>query len=102
MALCQGGGATGLSSEYKEVGYREPYVHHFPDGNATIARLIVRKLIPSVALGETQEDIVTAEFDYSQLDKSGSSTRIRLSSPVVNVSHDGLVETAPKSEGHLC
>ena len=91
-----GWGATGLSSEYKEVGYREPYVHHFPDGNATIARLIVRKLIPSVAPGETQEDIVTAEFDYSQLDKSGSSTRIRLSSPVVNVSHDGLVETAQK------
>ena len=33
---------------------------HFPDGNATIARLLLRKLIPDAIPGHTAEDIVTA------------------------------------------
>lgn len=65
----------------------EPYIHHFPDGNASIARMLVRKLIPSSAPGSTMDDIVTARFDYSQLDKPGNSTRIRLNSTVVRLRH---------------
>ena len=57
----------------------------FPDGNASIARLMVRNLIPKVAAGSTMEDIVDARFDYSQLDRSGSPVRIRLNSTAVNV-----------------
>jgi len=68
---------------------QEPYTYHFPDGNATIARLLVRKLIPSVAAGTTPEDIVTAKFDYSRLDRSDSPIRIRLSSIVAGVRHSG-------------
>ena len=49
----------------------EPYIYHFPDGNASIARLIVRSLIPAVAPGDTMEDIVTARFDYGALDVAG-------------------------------
>ena len=30
---------------------------HFPDGNATIARLLVRSLIPDAVPGTTQEDV---------------------------------------------
>lgn len=56
---------------------------HFPDGNATIARLLVRSLVPAVAPGNTPEDIVTARLDYSQLDRAGSPVRIRLSSTAV-------------------
>ena len=37
----------------------EPYIFHFPDGNASIARLLVRSLIPGSAPGNTMEDIVT-------------------------------------------
>ncbi|MEX0707546.1 MAG: NAD(P)-binding protein [Woeseia sp.] len=59
----------------------------FPDGNASIARLLVRKLVPEVAPGNSIQDIVTARFDYSLLDKSESLTRIRLSSTVVDVRH---------------
>ncbi len=59
----------------------------FPDGNASVARLLVRKLIPGVAPGNSMEDIVTARFDYSGLDQPENLTRIRLSSTVVGVRH---------------
>jgi spermidine dehydrogenase len=61
----------------------------FPDGNASIARMLVRKLIPGVAPGSSMEDIVTARFDYAGLDQPGNKTRIRLSSTVIGVQHQG-------------
>jgi spermidine dehydrogenase len=60
----------------------EPYVHHFPDGNASLARLMVRALIPTAAPGNTMEDIVLAPFDYSRLDAPSNSVRVRLGSTV--------------------
>jgi len=60
---------------------------YFPDGNASVARLLVRKLVPSVAPGNTMDDIVTARFDYSRLDQPDNLTRIRLSSTVVGLRH---------------
>ena len=68
---------------------KEPYEFHFPDGNATIARMLVRKMIPSAAPGHDAEDMVTAKFDYTQLDKNDWPLRIRLSSIVVTVKHAG-------------
>ena len=70
----------------------QPYIFHFPDGNAGLARLMVRHLIPQVAPGNTMEDIVLAKFDYSQLDKNGQPVRLRLNSTgmhVANVEHEG-------------
>lgn len=65
------------------------YRFHFPDGNASIARLLVRSLIPEAIPGSTATDIVTARCDYSQLDRPKRQTRLRLSSTVVNVRHQG-------------
>jgi len=62
----------------------EPYIFHFPDGNATVARLLVRQLIPGNLPGSTMEDVVTAKADYSKLDADGNAVRIRLGSTVVN------------------
>lgn len=62
---------------------------HFPDGNATIARLLVRALVPAAVPGSTQEDVVTARADYAQLDRDGSPVRVRLNSMAVNVQHAG-------------
>jgi spermidine dehydrogenase len=62
---------------------------HFPDGNATVARLLVRSLIPAAVPGSTMEDVGAARVDYSQLDRSDQPARIRLSSTVVHVEHDG-------------
>ena len=77
---------------YTPMGFaspKEPYEFHFPDGNATIARMLVRKMIPAAAPGHGAEDIVTAKFGYSQLDKIDSPVRIRLGSIVVAVHHQG-------------
>ena len=70
-----------------EAEMNEPYIYHFPDGNASIARLLVRRLIPGVAPGATMEDIVMAPFDYSRLDTSGAKTRLRLNSTVVSLAN---------------
>jgi spermidine dehydrogenase len=70
-----------------EEGKEEPYIFHFPDGNASIARLLVRSLIPEAVPGSTMEDVVTAKADYSKLDETGSTVRIRLNSTVVHVQH---------------
>ena len=73
----------GLPEPEKE----EPYIFHFPDGNATVARLLVRALIPGAVPGETMDDVVTARADYSKLDDANSVVRIRLNSTVVHVQH---------------
>jgi spermidine dehydrogenase len=64
-------------------------VFHFPDGNATIARLLVRNLIPAAMPGQDCTDVVTAKADYGQLDRPGNLVRIRLSSIVVRVRNQG-------------
>ncbi len=66
-----------------------PYIHHFPDGNAGVARALVNNLVPRVADGNNAEELVLAKFDYSELDKSSNVVRVRLNSTVVNVEHDG-------------
>ena len=72
-----------------EVTPQEEYHFHFPDGNASIARLLVRSLVPGSAPGNTAEDIVTAKMDYNRLDHSDSAVRIRLNSTAVAVHHAG-------------
>jgi spermidine dehydrogenase len=67
----------------------EPYFFHFPDGNATLARLLVRRLVPAAIPGKTVEDLVTARADYSRLDDAKAPVRIRLESTVVRVRHQG-------------
>jgi spermidine dehydrogenase len=74
-----------LSANKDYAAELEPYIHHFPDGNASIARLLVRRLMPRVAPGTGMEDIVTARFDYSQLDREHSPVRLRLNSTVVQM-----------------
>ncbi|HXJ46150.1 MAG TPA: FAD/NAD(P)-binding protein [Candidatus Dormibacteraeota bacterium] len=82
---------------YTPMGYampREGYEFHFPDGNATIARLLVRRLIPASIPGNSVEDIVTAQVDYTKLDSTESPVRIRLSSIVVSAKNLGDVNSA--------
>jgi spermidine dehydrogenase len=62
---------------------------HFPDGNASIARLLVRSLIPSAVPGNSVEDVVTAPVGYERLDADVSPVRIRLNSTAVRVRNIG-------------
>ncbi len=61
---------------------------HFPDGNASVARALVRKLVPAAVPGSTIEDLVTARVNYRQLDREDEPVRIRLNSIVLGVHHD--------------
>jgi len=80
----------------------------FPGGNATIARLMLKSLIPS-AIGGTNdvEGVCRNEVNFSSLDVPGAATRIRLSSTAIHVVHEGepgkadLVRTAYLKEGKL-
>ncbi|HKF26330.1 MAG TPA: hypothetical protein VKB24_10145, partial [Candidatus Acidoferrum sp.] len=74
MSYSAAGYATGGSDRF-----------HFPDGNASIARLLVRNLIPAAVPGGSADDVVTASVDYARLDSPQSPIRIRLNSTVVRV-----------------
>jgi spermidine dehydrogenase len=89
LGYTDGGGMPGLEHTLPRKGGRgsEPYIFHFPDGNASVARLLVRSLIPEALPGATMEDSVTAQLDYSVLDQEGAPLRIRLNSTAVNVAH---------------
>ena len=65
---------------------------HWPDGNATVARLLVNRLVPGVFPGKLdQESVVLAPATYSALDNPANPTRIRLSSMVIRAEHVGDV-----------
>jgi spermidine dehydrogenase len=72
----------------------EPYIFHFPDGNASIARLLVRSLIPAAIPGSNMDDVVTARADYARLDDAQSAVRVRLNSTAVQVRNDGSTKSA--------
>ncbi len=79
----------GLGVEVTKQALDEPYIFHFPDGNASIARLLVRSLIPGTLTGHTMEDIVTAKMNYARLDDRASPIRIRLNSTAIHARNIG-------------
>jgi len=85
----------GIGERQKE----EPYIFHFPDGNASVARLLVRALIPGAMPGHSMDDVVTARADYSRLDVDGATVRVRLNSTVVHVQHFGADATKGVATG---
>jgi spermidine dehydrogenase len=76
----------------------DKYFFHFPDGNASITRLIVRQLIPDSIPGSSVTDVVTAKANYAKLDSPANSVRIRLNSTAVRVKHDGDASSAKEVE----
>lgn len=63
----------------------EPYIYHCADGNASVARLLVKRLIPNICKeNENLDDITLSRFDYSQLDLKQNKVKIRLNSTVIN------------------
>jgi spermidine dehydrogenase len=81
MGYTAGGYATGGSERF-----------HFPDGNASIARLLVRHLIPPALPGRSAEDVVMARANYEMLDRPSSPVRLRLNSTVVRAVNLGPPE----------
>jgi len=80
----------------------------FPDGNSSIARLLVRSLIPAsfpgMNAGSDPFSIVTETLDYSQIDQPSSSVRLRLNATAVHAENipDGAgVAVSYVSEGEV-
>ena len=85
---------------YTAAGYVDggSYTFHFPDGNASLARLLVRNLIPESLPGTSAEDVVTARLDYARLDRVEAPVRIRLNATAVRVRHSGDAASANEVE----
>lgn len=96
-------GFSGLAlNEKTETESEEPYIHHFPDGNASLARLLVRSLIPGVAPGRSMDDVVRARFDYDALDRESQRVRLRLNATCISVRNaDQGVELAYVRDGRV-
>jgi spermidine dehydrogenase len=77
-------------------GQRSPFLH-FPDGNATLARLLVGRLIPRAVSARSVDELVPGRIDYARLDEPGPA-RLRLASTVVRVRHAGDAAQAAEVE----
>lgn len=82
MALAPG---AGPGMNHDAMPGDASYYLHFPDGNATVARLLVRGLIPGALPGSSVDDALAARLDYGALDEG--PVRIRLESTVARVRH---------------
>jgi spermidine dehydrogenase len=91
-------GFSGMFGEPEDLHWERVHFFHFPDGNASIARLLVRKLIPDAIPGNSAADVVTARANYAKLDEADSAVRIRLNSTAVRVKHDGDPASAREVE----
>ena len=92
------GPGKGMNRDVIPNDEAEKYFFHFPDGNATIARLLVRRLVPDAIPGSSLDDVITARADYSKLDDSKSPVCIRLNSTAVRVRHVGNSAAAKEVE----
>ena len=76
----------------------EPIAFYFPEGNAGVARLLVRSLIPEALPGRTMEDAQLTRVRYARLDEPASPVRLRLNSTVVRVRNVGDPATATEAD----
>lgn len=76
----------------------DPYIHHFPDGNASLAKAIVRALIPAAVPGTSMEELVLGRTEYDRLDEASNTVRLRLKSPCVKLRHLGEPSSATAVE----
>ena len=92
------GAGKGMNRDVIPNEEADKYFYHFPDGNASIARLLVRRLVPEVLPGNSVDDLITTKANYAKLDSESSPVRIRLNSTAVRVRHVGPAESAKEVE----
>lgn len=84
-ALVNGSPGFHLLGEAAPTRPRRDTEGFFPDGNASIARLLVAEMVPRVAPNAHVGNIAKVHFDYDELDRPGSPLRLRLNATAVNV-----------------
>lgn len=95
-------GAHLFGEDWSEDSFGYP-VAMWPDGNASLVRLMVAKLVPQSAPNATAENVAMTQFDYSALDRENANVRLRLNSTVIGVDNidQGVSVTYASSEGEL-
>jgi len=95
-------GAHLFGEDWSEDSFGYP-VAMWPDGNASLVRLMVAKLVPQSAPNAAAENVAMTQFDYSALDRENTNVRLRLNSTVVGVNNtdQGVSVTYASSEGEL-
>jgi spermidine dehydrogenase len=80
----------------------DPYIHHFPDGNASLARALVRAMIPEALPCDSIEDLILAQTDHTRLDRLENRIRIRLNAPCIRIGQaDRAVEACYVAGGKV-
>jgi spermidine dehydrogenase len=75
----------------------------WPDGNASLVRLMVARLMPHVAPDVHADNVAVASFDYSALDKATAAVRLRLNATAVGIENtEAGVTVDYVKEGRLC
>jgi spermidine dehydrogenase len=98
------GGAAGFGGmEIKAEPEFAADEFHFPDGNASIARLLVSRLVPSAIAGApNQESIIASRVAYERLDIPENPVRVRLESMVIRVEHLGAPDRGTERAVRIC
>ena len=70
-----------------EYAYKPKY--RFPDGNFSVAKLLLNKLIPTslIPKANNMDQVFNSSIDYSKLDQPSSNTKIRLNMMATKVMH---------------
>jgi spermidine dehydrogenase len=89
------GYVKGMNRDAMRSEEADDYFFHYPDGNATVARLLLRRLVPSAVPGTTADDAVLATTDYAKLDVAGEPVRVRLHSTVVSAANPAAATNGP-------
>lgn len=89
----------GVMQYGRQLGIGDPtdyiFLAQFPGGNTGTLRHLVQKLIPDI-YGKTRgiNDVLANPVNWKVMDKKGAPVRMRLSTLVANVEHDGPTDSA--------
>ena len=61
--------------------------YHFPEGNATVARLLIGRLIPGALRARDPAASMLERVDYARLDDPANATRVRLNATAYHVAN---------------
>ena len=91
----------GVNQYGRQFGIGDPtdyvYLASFPGGNTGILRHLVHRIIPDVfGDAESLTEIISNPVNFAALDGAEQAVKMRLSSLVVNVHHEGPAESAEK------
>lgn len=85
-----GMGGEGFYEEGGMLKYGYRPVNRYPDGNHTVARQLLKGILPNAITGEnTMEGVFNGEPRYEELDRRENRVRLRLSSMVTKIRQDG-------------